>query len=189
MHQGTNYRYDSWQPIETNISSIGTKAPYYGNIAVAAFLGNITDNANSSTTASPTGHNVSITNLPLTNPMEVAYAAYNGDALKRVMVVNLQQYNYTNASTEGPRPNTTYEFQVPSACAGNATAQRLMANGSDAITGITWDGYSYNYELMNGLPVRLDNVTVGETIAVPANGSFSIDVPHSSAAMVNLQCA
>jgi hypothetical protein len=26
MHQGTNYRYQSWQPIETDLASKGTKA-------------------------------------------------------------------------------------------------------------------------------------------------------------------
>ncbi|KAL9096165.1 MAG: hypothetical protein Q9165_001688 [Trypethelium subeluteriae] len=183
MHQGTNYRYDSWQPIETNKSSIGTKAPYYGNIAVAAFIGNVSGN-----TANTTVQNTSITNLPLSNPMEAAYAAYQNTVLQRVMVINLQQYNYSNASTEGPRPVTTYGFQVPESCAGNATVSRLMANGSDAITGITWDGLSYNYELMNGMPVRLNNVTIGEGVAVGTNGSFSVDVPHSSAAVVNLRC-
>src|SRR3954462_11542286 len=41
MHQGTNYRYQSWQPVETSLGTLGTKPPYYGNIAVAAFLGNL----------------------------------------------------------------------------------------------------------------------------------------------------
>ncbi|KAI9668250.1 MAG: hypothetical protein M1821_001070 [Bathelium mastoideum] len=184
MHQGTNYRYVSWQPIETNVSSIGTKAPYYGNIAVAAFLGNVSGN-----TANSTAQNTSIANLPLPNPMEAAYAAYSNSVLQRVMVINLQQYNYSNASTEGPRPMTTYNFQVPESCSGgNATVSRLMANGSDAITGITWNGYSYNYELQNGAPVLLNNVTVGESVLVGANGDLSVNVPHSSAAMVSLKC-
>ena len=37
-----NYRYQSWQPVDTNnITSNGTKAPYYGSITVAAFLGRL----------------------------------------------------------------------------------------------------------------------------------------------------
>ncbi|KAL1998863.1 hypothetical protein VTN02DRAFT_5464 [Thermoascus thermophilus] len=44
------------------------------------------------------------------------------------------------------------------------SVQRLLANGRHAITGITRDGWSYNYELDGGKPVRLDNVTVGETV-------------------------
>ncbi|KAI9705734.1 MAG: hypothetical protein M1820_004982 [Bogoriella megaspora] len=183
MHQGTNYRYDSWQPIDTNKSSIGTKAPYYGNIAVAAFLGNVSGNASPST-----ANNISIVNLPLPIPMEAAYAAYNGSTLTKTMIINMQQYNYTNASTEGPRPVTRYWFNVPTTCAGTASVQRLMANGSDAITGITWDGWSYNYELRNGMPFRLGNVTVGERSTVGQNGTVYVDVPHSSAAVLNLKC-
>ena len=121
--------------------------------------------------------------------MEAAYAAYSDSVLQRIMVINLQQYNYSNASTEGQRPVTTYNFQVPQSCSGgNATVSRLLANGSDAITGITWDGYSYNYELQNGMPVRLTNVTVGETASASAGGDISVDVPHSSAAMLSLKC-
>lgn len=41
MHMGTNYRYASWQPVTTDLAAVGTKAPYYGNVAVAAFLGNL----------------------------------------------------------------------------------------------------------------------------------------------------
>lgn len=63
-----------------------------------------------------------------------------------------------------------------------------MANGSDALSGITFDGYSYNYELDNGLPVRLHNVTRGECIEVGAEGKANVKVPASSAVIVNLKC-
>ena len=63
-----------------------------------------------------------------------------------------------------------------------------MANGSDAISGITFDGYSYNYELDEGKPVRLNNVTYGEKINVGKNGMLKVDVPWSSAAIVSLDC-
>jgi hypothetical protein len=62
-----------------------------------------------------------------------------------------------------------------------------MANGSNAITGITWDGYSYNYELDGGKPVRLHNVTVGETARVSNDGVVAIDVPYSSAVILNVR--
>jgi hypothetical protein len=32
-------QYGAWQPISTDLTSIGTKAPYYGSITVAAALG------------------------------------------------------------------------------------------------------------------------------------------------------
>lgn len=177
MHQGTNYRYASWQPIETDLATLGTKAPYYGNIAVASFLGNLKKG------------NVSVANLPLTNSYEAAYAAYVDAKLARVAIINMRQYNYTVNGTSSilnpvPRPQLSYDFQVPQGCSSKVGIQRLWANGSDAVTGITFDGYSYNYELRMGKPVRLRNVTVGESSGVQG-GVVSISVPDSSAVILN----
>ncbi|KAK4546058.1 hypothetical protein LTR36_002195 [Oleoguttula mirabilis] len=176
MHQGTNYRYQSWQPIDTNITSKGTKAPYYGNIGVAAFLGDIV--------SSPP----SIVNLPLPNEEESAYAAYVDGKLARLIVVNMMEYNATdgnNYTDDYPRPVERYSFQLPTGSHGQVQLQRLTANGSDAITGVTFDGFSYNYELNAGKPVLLHNVTRGESASIGENGTLSVDVPRSSALLIH----
>ncbi|KAK3633926.1 hypothetical protein LTR56_015536 [Elasticomyces elasticus] len=177
MHQGTNYRYQAWQPIETDLESKGTKAPYYGSIAVAAFMGDIAK-------ATP-----SIVNLPLANEEESAYAAYVDGKLARLIVVNMMSYNATdynsNYTDDYPRPVERYSFQLSRASRGQVQLQRLMANGSDAISGVTFDGYSYNLELDNGMPVLLSNVTRGETARVGRNGRLSVNVPYSSAVIVH----
>lgn len=179
MHQGTDYRYASWQPIETNKTTKGTKAPYYGNIAVAAFMGNLTSPATVP----------SIVNLPLPKGEEAAYAAYVGDKLAKVIVINMMEYNSSNNYTDDyPRPVETYSFQLPSEYHGQATTQRLSANGSDALSGITFDGYSYNYELENGMPVLLKNVTRNEKVEINRQGKMSVDMPRSSAIIVNFDC-
>ena len=183
MSTGTNYRYQAWQPIDTNLTAKGTKAPYYGSIAVAAFLGDIT--------ASP--HK--LTNLPLTSPYEAAYAAYTApdDRLARIMVINLQEYNATagnNFTNDYPRPIERYEFRLPEGYEGReAGVQRLRANGSDAITGVTWDGWSYNWEVDEGRPVRLGNVSVGERVPVGMDGVVGVDVERSSAVVLNFDVA
>ncbi|KAH9892973.1 glycoside hydrolase family 79 protein [Xylariomycetidae sp. FL2044] len=203
-HLGTNYRYASWQPIETDRAVMGTKAPYYANIAVAAFVGN--------SRIEP----VAVAELPLgggdggggTNndddeeeedddSMEAAYAAYVNNVLMRIMVINLRAYNYTiNGTGPGlnpaPRPARTFSFDVggtTTAAADDGTGvsvgvSRLLANGSDAVTGISWDGWSYNYELDAGRPVRLGNVTVGETAEV-RDGVVTVAVPDSQAVMLD----
>ena len=188
MHQGTDYRYASWQPVQTNKTTIGTKAPYYGNAMVAAML-----------KSNKESDDVQVVNLPLSEETEAAYAAYVNGHLARIAVVNLQEYNYTisdsdsdsdslsdspSASTQ--RPVAKYSFQIPATLAKSLSVQRLMANGSDAITGITWDGWSYNYELQGGKPVRQSNVTIGESLSVSKKGMIEIEVPYSSGAMINL---
>ncbi|KAH8883671.1 hypothetical protein GQ53DRAFT_752896 [Thozetella sp. PMI_491] len=185
MHMGTNYRYASWQPIETDKGTIGTKAPYYGNIAVAAFLGNLTQTP------------VVVRQIPLPSEREAAYAAYTGagetKTITRVLVLNLEAYNTTKdgaglepARDPPARGSKTYSFgKVLPGTAMNI--QRLLANGSDAITGITWDGWSYNYELDNGRPVRLANVTIGETAHADGDGMVTVTVPDSSAAMLSFR--
>lgn len=175
FHQGTNYRYQSWQPVETALVSKGTKAPYYGNVAVAAFVGDVS------------GGDVRIVNLPLAGETRAAYAAYVGDRLSKVLLVDLNEYNATagnNLTDSYARPVAEYNILAQGLGHGTVSLQRLMANGSDAITGITFDGYSYNYELDAGRPVLLNNVTRGETAAV-RNGFVKVNVPASSAVILD----
>ena len=175
MHQGTNYRYASWQPVNTSKVTMGTKPPYYGNIAVAAMV----------SPGNQTGANVSILNIPLPSIFEAAYAAYVNGALARILVINMVEYNYTtNTSTPNPRPSSNYSFSVSDVNGIGIKVQRLMANGSNAISGVTFDGYSYNYELDNGKPVLLKNVTRGETARI-TNGVITVGVPDSSVAILN----
>ncbi|KAF6825665.1 glycoside hydrolase family 79 protein, partial [Colletotrichum musicola] len=138
MHMGTDYRYASWQPVTTDTTPIGTKAPYYGNIAIAAFLspGLSTDP-------------VSVAHIPVSSDSEQssAYAAYQSGALSRLLVINLHAHNSTlgghgtSPDPDAPeRPTFRYAFEVPWKD-GEAKVQRLRANGSDAVSGITWDGW------------------------------------------------
>ena len=162
---------------------MGTKAPYYGNIAVASML------------SSPSNSQVSIANITLgSDPEQAAYAAYSGSRLARIMVLNMHGYN-TTVDGEGlvplptPAPERTvrnYTFAVGGGVRDGSRVhvQRLLANGSDAITGITFDGWSYNWELQNGKPVRLHNVTVGETATVES-GKVTVGLPDSSGALLS----
>ncbi|KAL6163763.1 hypothetical protein ACJQWK_10290 [Exserohilum turcicum] len=179
MHQGTNYRYQSWQPIQTNLTVRGTKPPYYGNAAVAAFMH-----------GSSSSGEVRISHLDSSTEFSTQYAVYVNNTLRRLLLVDLHTYNTTDNGFTTPfaRPVGKYTFTLPTCAKGSARVQRLMANGSDAITGITWDGYSYNYELDEGKPVRLENVTRGEKVRVDGRGMLEVEVPWSSAAIVNVDC-
>ncbi|KAK3905880.1 hypothetical protein C8A05DRAFT_41265 [Staphylotrichum tortipilum] len=163
MHLGTNYRYAPWQPLTTPLSPIGTKAPYYGSITLASALGRgpatvVEIPLNS--TANSTGL------LP-----ESAYAVYthSGARLARLVVINMRGYN-TTVGGAGlvplPSPPARGAVEKGTERGGEIAIHRLLANGSDAITGITFDGWSYNWELAEGMPVRLGNVTVGERAVI-----------------------
>lgn len=165
---------------------MGTKAPYYGSIAVAAMLRNSVKRP------------VSISSIPLSSDQEAAYSAHytpgagRPGKLARIMVLNMRGYNTTvdGAGLEPlpdpeKRPSKQYSFNVSQSAQDGqkVIVQRLVANGSDAITGMTFDSWSYNFELDHGKPVRLDNVTFGET-AVVADGAVTVDLPDSSAALL-----
>ena len=151
---------------------------------MAAMLGNLVD------------HPAAIANIPLSDNQESAYAAYvdSGKTLERILVINLNAYNST-VDGEGvvplgnpdQRPSKKYSFTVEGLSSGTSVLlQRLLASGSDAISGITWDGYSYNYEEDEGRPVRLKNVTNGETVKAGEGGVVNVDVPDSSAVLLYL---
>lgn len=180
MHQGTNYRYQAWQPVDTNRTTIGTKAPYYGNIAVAAFLGDLTKAEN----------RPQVVNIPLAGgKSQAAYASFVRGELAKVTLINLQDYNTTVENeyrSTSPRRSKDFALKIPSSCnSESATLQRLLANGSDAVTGVTFDGYSYNHELDNGKPVLLGNVTHAERIKVGLHGVVNVEVPDSSAVLLS----
>ncbi|KPI35447.1 Beta-glucuronidase [Cyphellophora attinorum] len=176
MHQGNNYRYAAWQPVDTANETIGTKAPYYGNVMVASFLGNLT------------AGNVSVANIDLGNTIyESAYAAYVDDRLERIALIHMQEYNYTVGGPNAGRQKAAFTLRLPVNSGVSAVdVSRLIANGSNAITGVTFGGVSYNYELNVGRPVKLANTTAVETIK-PEDGSIEIDLPWSSAVILQLK--
>jgi len=116
------------------------------------------------------------------------YAMYNNNTLHSIMVIDMAPYDYTLSASLQVRPEKKYSFQVPTSCAGIGVVQRLLANGSHAVTGVTWNGLSYNYELQEGKPVLLGNVTKDEVTWVGQDGVFNVNVSESSAAMVRLEC-
>ncbi|KAH6853357.1 hypothetical protein B0I37DRAFT_409532 [Chaetomium sp. MPI-CAGE-AT-0009] len=122
MHMGTNYRYAAWQPIPTTLTTQGTKAPYYGSIAVAAALGR----SSATVTELPLPP---APNSPTTLTPESAYAIYttHGTRLTRLVILNLRTYNTTlsDAGLEPlpspalpPRGVAQYTFRLPAALAG-----------------------------------------------------------------------
>lgn len=182
-HMGKNYWYSAWQPVNTTTSPIGTRAPYYGNLAAAAILGDLTSDK------------VQIAELNTSSPdgSKSAYSLYHDGSLAKLVAINLQEYNFTKSGVatdaelnDASRGYSTFSFSLGPAYDGKSlNVRRLLAPGADSITGITWDGYTFNYEVDNGKASRLSNVTYGETIEV-SDGKASISVQDSSAVVLEL---
>lgn len=174
MHQGVNYRYASWQPIETERGVRTTKPAFYGNAATADFV------------AHEQGEELRIVELNLTeagqSEVEAGYAAFVDGKVQKLAVMNLRQWNATDNQQ---RPEQRYEFVVPQGVK-QAQVKRLIADGSDAYSGVTYGGMSYNLELDEGRPVRLHNVTDVEEVTVGQDGVLAITVPDASAVVARL---
>ncbi|KAF1984509.1 glycoside hydrolase family 79 protein [Aulographum hederae CBS 113979] len=180
QHLSTDHPSSLWQPLTTSLSPKGTRAPYYAHIAAASTLGNLTPG------------NVQIAHIAskTLNDTDAAYAVYSAGKLVRIMVINLLDYSpSSNSSSPAPaRPKTRYNLALPKSCAGIGIVNRLTASGSQAVTGVTWNGMSFNWEIEGGKGKILGNTTRNEWIAVGSNGVVFLDVVASGAALVKVNC-
>lgn len=158
-----NYRYASWQPIESKGVPPTTRPPYYGQVMVASAIGQSKDTR--------------IVNIPLSEDTESAYAIYNGDRLSKLVVTNLRAFSQTTSD----RLHREYKFHVPTQHK-SAMIERLIGPGSDALDNITFGGISYDHGLKEGKPVQQH--ANEETRIV--NGLLTITVPDSSAVLLTL---
>lgn len=166
FHQGTSYRYASWQPILNKKIAPTTKPPYYGQIMVATALGR--------------SENMRIRNIPLSGHNEAAYALFDDSKLSKLVVLNMEAFNSTSGADF--RSIQEYKFKI-SGNLKSAKAQRLIAPGSDVEKNVTFGGVSYDYELEKGNAVIVDDME--ETVEIE-DGVLSITVPHSSAVLLTL---
>ena len=174
MQQGTNFGYNSWQPLDSKSTPKGVSPPYYGNIAVATMLGNIPRDK----------PQVVSVGIPNQDDMESAYATYvNGSTLARIAVLNMHQYN----ATSGSRNSKAYTFGFPSGSSiqngKQAIVRRLSAAGSDVMNNVTFDGWSYDFDLAQGRPVKVGSTTT-EAVTVN-NGQITVTLNDSSAAILD----
>jgi hypothetical protein len=105
--------------------------------------------------------------------------------LSRIAVLNMRAYNATSGGTGNTRPSQSHVFSIPESQSKSAAVKNLWADGSDVLSGITFDGYSYDFSLDEGRPVLLSNVTRGTTLPIQ-NGLVTVDVMDSTAVILEL---
>ncbi|KAF4552916.1 Beta-glucuronidase-like protein [Elsinoe fawcettii] len=170
MHQGTNYRYQLWQPVDTNFSARATKPAYYGNVALAAFLGRIKEG------------DTRVADLGLQGDTGAAYGVWEKGRLGRVLLVDLREWNGTTEGSQG-RKKGRYVLQLERGARCEGRVRRLEAVGADARDGVTFDGVSYDFEKKQGRPVRVKRETIEK--ARTDKGQLVVDVPWSSAVVMD----
>lgn len=167
FHQGTSYRYASWQPILNKGIAPTTKPPYYGQIMVATALGR--------------SENMRIRNIPLSGHSEAAYALFDNSKLSKLVALNMEAFNSTSGADS--RSSQEYKFKVPGD-SKSAKVQRLISPGSDVEKDVTFGGVSYDYGLEKGNAVVVEDME--ETVEIE-DGVLSITVPDSSAVLLTLE--
>jgi hypothetical protein len=166
FHQSVGAPYAAWTPTGVNAS---THPSYYGKLAAARFLGDSTKVS------------VSEIALPSQSPFESAYAAYDrrSKRLQRLAVVNMREFNSTQTTTRELRE---YSFSV--APSSSWTIERLTASGSDVTTGVTFNGFAYEFATL-GLPNLV--ATTAENISANQSGMLTVGVHDSEAVILVLR--
>ncbi|KAF2097546.1 hypothetical protein NA57DRAFT_58123 [Rhizodiscina lignyota] len=171
FHQSYGAAYSAWNPVEIGSSGPpATLAPYYGKIFAAKFIGS--------------DSNAKIANIPIagTDGLESMYAAYGRSGLERIAILNLKLYNSTDSTST--RDSRTYSVQLPQSNS-NVRLERLQAAGADVTSGITFGGYSYDYALGNGKPVKVKSSN-GVTTQKVKGSALSVTVADSEALLVTI---
>jgi hypothetical protein len=139
LHQGTGFLYSSWMPIANGTDGAPrfVYPQYYGNLLTAHAL------------ASDEQQDVIVAN----EPSFTAYGIYTADRpntettshgssrLLRVVVVNLQEFNATQAAASRPYIEVNLENLLAPACrARDVRVRRLTGPGADAKDGASFAG-------------------------------------------------
>jgi hypothetical protein len=160
LHQGVDFPGSAWQPLDTKQGKKGVKPAYYGAIAAAAMV-------------SKGVRVVQLDTSKAERPNVVAYAAYDGSRLKRVMLINLAPQELEHF------------FAGPLECFGYGTVRRLAAPSVTSMSGVTWSGEEYGPD---GVARNITGSS-GEKTDVGKFGSFRVQMPAAGAVMVELNCA
>ncbi|OTB02980.1 glycoside hydrolase family 79 protein [Hypoxylon sp. CI-4A] len=170
MHAG----YDLWLPVASAGLEAQVFANYYSQPFVADFIGSSGNTRVAKLDISGGGGDDDV-------PANLAvYAAYEGDAAKRIAITNLDSWNETSSGTA--RPNVTLELSVPD---GVTSVQvyhlNSPAGAGAAADSITYGGSQWTYE---NLGKEVKNVRQDSENITVDNGVASVTVENSEAVLV-----
>ncbi|KAI0170236.1 beta-glucuronidase [Pestalotiopsis sp. NC0098] len=167
MHAG----YNLWLPVASAGFEAQVFANFYSQPFVADFIG--------------TSGEAKVQQLDIdggeTQTNLAAYGAFEGGALKRVAIMNLQYWNETSSGTH--RPSTSIDLSVP----GNVTQVTVDRLTSPAGAGagadtITYAGSQWTYE---SLGLEVQGIRNNSSILDVTDGAVTISINDSEALLVS----
>lgn len=166
FHQSVGAPYSAWIPVQTGMEAPQTLPPYYGKLAAATFL------------ADSASIKVSIIPLGGSPYFDSGYGASVGGKLERIALLNLREYDSNSSSARGKQEYIVkvQPFQI-------WEVQRLTAAGAHDVTGVTFNGYSYEYASL-GRPVRAHGMSTNEVVIADGHGNLHVTVADSEAVVV-----
>lgn len=107
-----------------------------------------------------------------------AYTSYTDGKLASLVMINTLQSNASNPSPG----HVGFTFHIPDAAGEVVYLSYLTAPGADSTNGTTWNGISYEIS-GDGSPTVIN--TKVDSIRVPNNGTFTVQVRDSQAIIAN----
>ncbi|KAH8812694.1 glycoside hydrolase family 79 protein [Xylogone sp. PMI_703] len=166
FHQSVGAPYSAWVPVQSGSNAPQTLPPYYGKLAAATFLA---DSAKIQVKTISLGGNPDF---------DSAYGAYQGGQLERIALLNLREYDSDSTTARGSQTYTVKvkPFQI-------WTVERLTAAGAHDVTGVTYNGYAYEYSSL-GKAVRVKGRTSSELAIADGFGNLRVKVADSEAVII-----
>ncbi|KAK4934877.1 hypothetical protein LTR66_015527, partial [Elasticomyces elasticus] len=172
LHQTDNSNASAWQPINVYNRDPFVRPAYYGYAAFDQVLGPSceTQVAQYTNIQYPTNYAGKI----------AAYSIYQAGKLQSVVMLNTQIANVSE-STKG---SVQFTMKWPTSFAGQTLhLGTLTGAGTDATSGTTWNGISYE-QSGNGTPTQVSNTD--QTVQIGSDGSATVTIRDSQAVIANL---
>jgi hypothetical protein len=165
MQQGVGFGYNAWHPVKYGNNEPDVRAPYYGQVFVADFIG--------------TDPKLQIKHHDLKQDDFAAYAGYVSGKFQKVAMINFHTWN----ETDGKRPERSIKLKVPGGV-NSVKVQLLTApGGATAMQDFTWAGYSWT-AVNKGIGAKVVNDTM--TVKVSDDNIAMLNVSASSAVLVDM---
>lgn len=168
MQLGKIFGYVAWHPVAFDGILPEVRAPYYGHLFVADFIGST--------------HDFRIKELDLGDDLVASYAGYEHNQLKRVAIINFNVWN----EGDGPRPSKEFELEVPRGIHQVRVEKLTSPGGTSANNTYYWAGQTWTYET-NGIGQLVAvSANAGPTTVAVRGGRVPLAVGASEAVMVHI---